>query len=97
MACINSPDFANFSEIIFAAAEPYNGEPCLYETYPQVLLQEQQKLTLEKQQQPSSFNSKMSIINQVVSNTKKPTPVLNLSNNSLLLRRLANKKVVEEI
>lgn len=96
MDSINSADFENFAEVLFAAVEPYNGEPCLCDTYPQILLQDQQRLEQEyqaKQQQqqekqrPSPFDSKMSIINQLMAPAKKPAPELNLGNSRLFKRR----------
>lgn len=95
MDSINSADFENFAEILFAAVEPYNGEPCLVDTYRQDLQQELQQLEQEyqakqqqqQQQRPSPFDSKMSIINQLMAPTKKPAPELNLGNSRLFKRR----------
>lgn len=97
MDSINSADFENFAEVLLAAVEPYNGQPCLVDTYRQDLEQELQQLEQEhqakqKQQQqekprPSPFDSKMSIINQLMAPAKKPAPELNLGNSRLFKRR----------
>lgn len=96
MDSINSADFENFAANVFAAVEPYNGQPCLVDTYPKILLQDQQRLEKQQQQakqqqqekpRPSPFDSKMSIINQLMSPAKKPAPELNLVNSRLFKRR----------
>jgi hypothetical protein len=92
---ITSADFENFAANVFAAAEPYNGQPCLVDTYRQDLEQELEALEQERQakqqqqqkQKPSPFDSKMSIINELMAPTKKPAPELNLVNSRLFKRR----------
>jgi hypothetical protein len=86
---ITSADFENFAANVFAAAEPYNGQPCLVDTYRQDLEQELQALAKQQQQQkkPSPFDSKMSIINELMAPAKKPAPELNLANSRLFKRR----------
>ncbi len=77
---ITSADFENFAANVFAAA--------VVDTYRQDLEQELQALAKQQQQKkPSPFDSKMSIINELMAPAKKPAPELNLANSRLFKRR----------